>query len=361
MTVFALPNISFLVLGYVEWLEQRRGRKRQAADDNSFQPVSCATVSNYLNSLVSIVKFQLRHDLQLRDPLLDQLRNLRSQAESYTVTQKRFEKVHPEWCSWQQLQLAREKCRAAFDQLADDARGRRTCSIYASCVCCVCSPSVLRHAAPSSGCWSGTRHWCRSERGWALGDRPDGPVPCGVTPQDAQAQGSSATAATIDARSVPDKAARWSHDGGPVFPARASTTAFMSPTGFTNFVKTTFGKYTEGGKAPNPSLLRSIFTTWLYGLRYDTEDAFLAQIKASSAQWKAHSEQIAATVYNKQLVYQQREFAVLLKFCEAYSGRFAYDGASQSNGDGGGVGLVGGGADVRTRPTSPVGNGGRHA
>jgi hypothetical protein len=30
-------------------------------------------------------------------------------------------------------------------------------------------------------------------------------------------------------------------------------------------------------------------------------------------------------VYNKELVYQQREFAVLLNFCEMYSGRFAYD------------------------------------
>jgi hypothetical protein len=122
--------------------------------------------------------------------------------------------------------------------------------------------------------------------------------------------------------------------GGPVFPARASTMAFMNPTPFTNFVKTTFAKYTDGGKAPNPSLLRSIFTTWLYGLRYDTEDAFLTQIKASSAQWKAHSEQIAATVYNKQLVYQQREFAFLLQFCEAYSARFAYDAADGDDGAG---------------------------
>ena len=121
MSVFTLPNISSLVLEYVEWLEQRRGSKRRASDDQSFQPVSCATVSNYLNGLVSIVKFQLRHDLTLRDPLLDQLRNLRSQAESYAATQKRFEKVHPAWCSWPQLQSAREKCREAVDRSADDA------------------------------------------------------------------------------------------------------------------------------------------------------------------------------------------------------------------------------------------------
>ena len=119
MSVFALPNINFLVLNYVEWLEQRRGNKPRAADDTSFQPVSCATVSNYLNGLVSIVKFQLRHDLHLREPLLDQLRNLRSQAESYSMAQKRFEKVHPQWCSWQDLQVAREKCRSAFDQLLE--------------------------------------------------------------------------------------------------------------------------------------------------------------------------------------------------------------------------------------------------
>ena len=72
-------------------------------------------------------------------------------------------------------------------------------------------------------------------------------------------------------------------------------------------------------KGPNPSLLRSIFTTWLYGLRYDTEDGFLQEIKASSAQWKAHSELMASTVYNKELIYQQKQFAQLLLFCESYS------------------------------------------
>ena len=115
---------------------------------------------------------------------------------------------------------------------------------------------------------------------------------------------------------------------GPVFPASrraASTSLSMSPGVFTSFVKATFSKYTEGGKGPNPSLLRSIFTTWLYGLQYDTEDAFLQEIKASSAKWKAHSEQMAATVYNKDLIYQHKAFAQLLLFCERYSQRYAYD------------------------------------
>ena len=105
----------------------------------------------------------------------------------------------------------------------------------------------------------------------------------------------------------------------------------MSPGVFTSFVKTTFSKYTEGGKGPNPSLLRSIFTTWLYGLQYDTEDAFLQEIKASSAKWKAHSEQMAATVYNKDLIYQHKAFAQLLLFCETYSERYAYDRRSTAD------------------------------
>jgi hypothetical protein len=114
-----------------------------------------------------------------------------------------------------------------------------------------------------------------------------------------------------------------------VFPASrrvsSATSQFMGPTSFTLFVKTTFGKYTEGGKTPNPSLLRSIFTTWLYGLQYDSEDKYLQEIKASSAQYKAHSEMMARTVYNKELVYQAKQFAQLLLFCERYSERFAYD------------------------------------
>ena len=105
----------------------------------------------------------------------------------------------------------------------------------------------------------------------------------------------------------------------------------MSPGVFTSFVKTTFSKYTEGGKGFYPSLLRSIFTTWLYGLQYDTEDAFLQEIKASSARWKAHSEQMAATVYNKDLIYQHKAFAQLLLFCETYSERYAYDRRSTAD------------------------------
>ena len=345
MTVFALPNINLLVLQYVEWLEQRRGKKRRAPDDNTFQPVSCATVSNYLNGLVSIVKFQLRHDFQLRDSLLDQLRNLRSQAESYAATQKRFEKVHPEWCSWQQLQLAREKCRESVDRVTEvtaassrpqDNDAHLLLQLRELCLLClftICPPprcSVIRLLewdktlvrSGSNHRWvvdltdlshAASRHKTHKRKG-AL----QLPLPSMLDPYLTQLHDLSVDDGDEDTRPV--FVSRGRSDDGP---------AFMPPTRFTTFVKTTFAKYTEDAKAPNPSLLRSIFTTWLYGLRYDTEDAFLAQIKASSAQWKAHSEQIAATVYNKQLVYQQREFAVLLKFCEVYSSRFAYDDKTQ--------------------------------
>ena len=51
MGVFELDNISRLVLEYVEWLERRRGSRPRSPTDK-WQPVSCATVANYLNSLV---------------------------------------------------------------------------------------------------------------------------------------------------------------------------------------------------------------------------------------------------------------------------------------------------------------------
>ena len=334
MSIFALPSISSLVLNYVEWLEQRRGSKPRAADDRTFQPVSCTTLTGYLNGLVSIVKFQLRHDIHLRDPLIDQLRNLRSQAESYSMTQKGFEKVHPQWCSWRELQVAREKCRAAFDQRdegADEAARSYLLQLREVCLLClltICPPprvSIIRllewnktliqegdqsrwmvdltdltHAA--------TRHKTHKRKG-ALRL----PLPALVSPY------------LVQLRQLGRE--------GAVFPGRLQS-SFLTPTSFTNYVKTTFGKYTDNGRSPNPSLLRSIFTTWLYGLRYDTEDEFLQQIKASSARWKAHSEQIAATVYNRELIYQHREFAVLLRFCEQYSGRFNYDGGAAGIGDG---------------------------
>ena len=171
MSVFALPNINYLVLNYVEWLEQRRGCKRQAPTENgAFQSVSPATVANYLNGLVSIVKYQLQHDIYLRDSLLDQLRNLRSQAESYSMTQKKFEKVHPEWCSWQELQVAREKCRAAFDQAEYNTNNNISISsllldvkliyyIFEKSVYYLYLPSVHLLVAPLFVSWNGTRHW----------------------------------------------------------------------------------------------------------------------------------------------------------------------------------------------------------
>ena len=85
MTVFALDDINQLVLSYVEWLDD--DVEKRAAQSDTSQPVSCATVADYLNGLISIVKFQLCDDLDRRDRLLDQLRNLRSQAESYSMMQ----------------------------------------------------------------------------------------------------------------------------------------------------------------------------------------------------------------------------------------------------------------------------------
>jgi integrase len=321
MTVFALPNISSLVLSYVEWLEQRRGHKPQAV--NSFQPVSCSTVANYLNGLISVIKFQLRHEIQLRDQLLEQLRNLRSQAESYASTQKKFEKVHPEWCSWQDLQKAREKCRAAFDQ-AEETDLLHLRELVLLCLLTICPPprcSVVRLLEwdktllhdTGSGQWmidltdpayAATRHKTHKRKGAMRL-----PLPKLIQPYLTQLRAKSGANA--------------------LFPSRTTSPGdnmYLSPTSFTRFVKSTFAKYLDGGQAPNPTLLRSIFTTWLYGLRYDTEDVFLQEIKASSAKWKAHTEQVAATVYNKELVYQHKAFAQLLLFCEAYSVRFAYDG-----------------------------------
>ncbi len=333
MSVFELPNINMLVLKYVEWLEQRRGNKPRAAGDTAFQPVSCATVANYLNGLVSAVKYQLRYDLHLRDSLLDQLRNLRSQAESYSMTQRKFEKVHPQWCTWQELQIAREKCRVAFDQQPKGLEGDTAYLLHLREVCLlgfftICPPprcSIVRLLEwnktlfqDAHGCWmvdlrdlahAATRHKTHKLKGAMLL-----PLPKSLSPYLTQLR-----------QLVPPK-------DGAVFPAgllsrRASSSSspFMSPTPFTNFVKATCQKYTDNGKGPNPSLLRSIFTTWLYGLRYDTEDTFLQEIKSSSAKWKAHTELVASTVYNKELVYQQKQFNQLLAFCESYSDRFAYD------------------------------------
>ena len=344
MSVFALDDINRLVLSYVGWLEKRRGSSRR--QDDAFQHVSCATVANYLNGLVSIVKFQLRIGLERRDRLLDQLRNLRSQAESYSMTQKRFEKAHPEWCSWSDLQLAREKCREAFDrstvavQDEDDSdtstrseqQRRRAYLLQLRELCLlglftICPPprcSVNRLLE-----WDKTLVQDKDQR-WML-DLTDLSHAATRHKTHKRKGAMQLPLSTMLSPYLLRLRKASPAGGGAVFPSgvlssvSSSSSAVMSSTSFTSFVKQTFRKYTAEGRAPNPSLLRSIFTTWLYSLRYDTEDEFLAQIKASSAKWKAHSEHVAATVYNKESMYQKKEFALLLRFCEQYAQRYAYD------------------------------------
>ena len=305
MSVFALDDISQLVLKYVEWLERRRGSKQRLPTDK-WQPVSCATVANYLNSLVAIVKFQLCEHLDKRDPLLDQLRNLRSQAESYSFTAKRFEKAHPEWCTWAELQQARETCRAAFDEM-DSSQDDRDARAYLLllrelCLLClftICPPprcSVVRLlewdktlVMRGDGQWeldlsdvshAATRHKTHKRKGAMRLPLPKMLSPYLSKLKAASPRGVGAVfpPGLLSAPSSPSSAS-----------ATDASDALMDTNAFTYWVKRTFRKYTPGGQAPNPSLLRSIFTTWLYSLRYDTEDDFLRQIKASSAKWKAHS------------------------------------------------------------------------
>ena len=245
------------------------------------------------------------------------------------MTQKKFEKVHPAWCSWQELQQAREKCRAAFDGRSASTAPEAEHLLHLREVCIlgfftICPPprcSILRLlewnktlVKDANNHWvmdltdlshAATRHKTHKKKGALVLPLPTSLYPYLTRLRQLTPGGE-----------------------GPVFPAgllsrRASH--FMQSTGFTLSVKTSFGKYTEGGKTPNPSLLRSIFTTWLYGLQYDSENKYLQEIKASSAQYKTHSEMMACTVYNKELVYQAKRFAQLLSFCERYSERFAYD------------------------------------
>ena len=348
MTAFASPNISSLVLSYVEWLEQRRGHKPHSVDiEANSQRVSCSTMANYLNGLINIIKFQLRHEAALRDPLLEQLRNLRSQAESYATTQKKFEKVHPEWCSWQELQIAREKCRAAFHQRMDDGEENRAWLLHLRelvllCLFTICPPprcSVVRllewdktlvldrEQDSDADQWmldltdlshAATRHKTHKRKGAMRL-----PLPRLIHPYLSQLRECSGAGKGDALFPVGTTSSRTSVRPG----------TCLGPGSFTNFVKGTFAKYVDSGRAPNPTLLRSIFTTWLYGLQYDTEDVFLQQIKASSAQWKTHSEHIAATVYNKELIYQHKAFAQLLVFCETYAARFAYDESAAVSAD----------------------------
>jgi hypothetical protein len=280
-------------------------------------------IANYINCLIGIVKFQLQDDVAARDVLLDQLRNLRSQLDSYALTSKKYEKIHPESVLWSEIQIAREKAR---EQFAKNTNSKEKIAalkeLIIICFLSICPPprvSILRLLEwektlikQGHGHWvidltdlrnSATRHKTHKRKGAMIL-----PIASLCFPY------------LNELRSLTSPNA----SGSAVFTS-SNGANFMDSTAFSNFVKRSFSKYTTENKAPNPSLLRSIFTTWLYGLKYDTEDSFLAQVKASSAVWKAHSEIIASTVYNREIVYQKEQFSHLLKFCEAYSNRFSYD------------------------------------
>jgi hypothetical protein len=269
------------------------------------------------------------------------------------MTQKRFEKAHPEWCSWSELQLAREKCRQAFDRIVQDdgdtsprseqqrrraylLQLRELCLLGLNTICPPQRCSVIRLLE-----WDKTLVQDKDQR-WKL---------------DLTNLSHAATRHKIHKRKgamqLPLSTVLFPYlsqlrkaspaGGGAVFPSgvlssgQSSSSAMMSSSSFTAFAKQTFRKYTAEGRAPNPSLLRFIFTTWLYSLRSDTEDAFLVQIKSNSAKWKAHSEHVAATAYNKEAVYQRKEFALLLRFCEMYAQRYAYDREERRTGRQSGV------------------------
>ena len=206
---------------------------------------------------------------------------------------------------------------------AASARAGAAVSLYDLSAAALLRGSPAR-VGQDAGAGSGT--------GRAMDARLDGSISRGHSTQDSQEERRHAASIAQSHSSLSHTAAREQRciqRRCPVSVGQHQVQHDMPWSGsFTSFVKTTFAKYLDGGQAPNPTLLRSIFTTWLYGLRYDTEDVFLQQIKESSAQWKAHSEQIAATVYNKRLIYQHKAFAQLLVFCETYSARFAYDGLS---------------------------------
>ena len=188
------------------------------------------------------------------------------------------------------------------------------CCICERCACCRCSPSVPRHAVPSSDFSNRTGRWCR--------ESPNSSVECcwvldltdlshaatrHKTHKKRERCGCHCPRCCLRICRCSDRRVldRWGFDLVCYFLYGTDEFDFVH-----SFVKQTFRKYTTvttHGQAHNPSLLRSIFTTWRYSLRYDTEDPFLQQIKASSTKWKAHSEHVAATVYNKELMYQKKE------------------------------------------------------
>ena len=144
--------------------------------------------------------------------------------------------------------------------------------------------SVRRHAVLSSACSSGTRPWCWLQQ--QQQDSDDGQWMLDLTdPSHAAtrhkthkkkgrhaapfADGSSITYLTQlrEMHQCRQAAMRCFLSGTTSSRTSVRPGTCLGPGSFTSFVKATFAKYLDGGQAPNPTLLRSIFTTWLYGLQ----------------------------------------------------------------------------------------------
>jgi hypothetical protein len=77
------------------------------------------------------------------------------------------------------------------------------------------------------------------------------------------------------------------------------------------------------------SMLRSVFVTWLNGLPFDSDRAFLQEMQVSAAAYQTHSLAIANSYYDRGAVSYERLLR-LVNFCEAYAKRSTGSGSKST-------------------------------
>ena len=86
----------------------------------------------------------------------------------------------------------------------------------------------------------------------------------------------------------------------------------------------------KGPRQPPPSLLRSIFVTWLNSLPYADDREFLVELQQSAAEFQTHTLATANAVYDADVVSYERLLA-LTRVCERFAERVALaDGGGQA-------------------------------
>jgi len=345
-----------LVLSYLTWL---RGRRR----------VTYSTALGYLNSLVVFARFyaatregEAQHSFEGGDgsDVVAGLRRLRSHAHAQAQAERLQKPLHPDWIAWRTAQHARREAAHTYRNQQDGFLGRELRKLYrklekmrkknesvrgrrAQCIQIAAHPlfqslqeliflyvhtitAPVRVSIVRTLQFRTTFRKRRSDPSRYvinLKDNPNSPSASHKTAAHYRRAifpmpKIECMTELIDQRRL-IKLSELNHNRH-VFVNRFGKP--FSSSAWTEFAKRAWREFAivDGRRRrPPPSLLRTIFVTWLNGIPYNEEDvSFLQQLQQSAADFQTHALATANSLYDKDAQSYDRMLK-LTELCEQFS------------------------------------------